>query len=94
MKIVWTQDSKDPEEKAKLEKSIRHHKWVLDRLWMILKGMERGLDRSRISPKHYDSRNWEYRQAHSNGYQQCLLEIQDLINLDQEVKNDPRKPTE
>lgn len=90
MKTVWTAHIKDPEEKIKYERSLRNSKWILDRQQEILEAIERGLNRQERSPKAYDSPNWEYRQAHSNGYQQCLYEIKDLINLDPKDSNDPQ----
>lgn len=91
MLTVWTQNVKDLDEKVQLEKSLLHSRWVLERQNEILDGMERSLNRQEISPKVYDNPNWEYRQAHANGYRQCLMEVKKLNNLDQKDEHD-RKP--
>lgn len=86
MKTVWTQHIKDPEEKAKFEEGVRHNRWILDHLKSILDKMDKDFERAELSPKMYDLPNWENRQAHSNGYRQCLNSIRNLINLDQEER--------
>lgn len=83
MKTVWTEHLKDSDEIVQFEKSIKHSKWILEHLGVILGKIERGLQRQERSPKAYDNPNWEYRQAHANGYLQCLYDVKDLINLDQ-----------
>ncbi len=83
MKTIWTQHLDTDEEKAEFEKSVKHSRWLLDRQYEILCSMERGLDRQEISPKAYDSPNWDYRQAHANGFRQCLNQMKELITLDQ-----------
>ncbi len=82
MKTAWTQHIKDAEEKTKFEESVWHNKWLLEHLSKLLDTMERSLNRQEISPSAYDQPNWEYRQAHANGYRQCLKNIQELITLD------------
>lgn len=94
MYTVWTKHIVgDTEEKTRFETSLRNSKWVLDRQTEILNEMEASLDRSETNPKTYEIPNWEYRQAHNNGYRQCLQLIKKLINLDQKEINDPGKPT-
>lgn len=88
MYSVWTKHLKDPEEKAQFEKNLRNSKWILDKLDEILLSMETSLRRSEISPASYDSPNWAYRQAHSNGFLQSITSVRRLINLDQRDKDD------
>lgn len=82
MITAWTEHLKDPDEKQRFEDGLRHAKWIFDRQRELLKAVENGLDRQEISPKAYDSPNWSYRQAHSNGYRQCLNDMRTIINLD------------
>ena len=90
MKTIWTQHLKDEEDKTRYEKSLKNSKWILEDLNKILSKLGTEFHKASISPKQYDLRNWDYRQAHSNGYLQCLSQIQDLINLDQkETLHDP-----
>lgn len=82
MQTIWTNHIKELDEKVQFEKSLLHSKWILNRLKEILDSMERGLDRQEVSPKAYDTPNWENKQAHANGFRQCLYTIKDLITLD------------
>lgn len=84
MYTKWTQDISDPADKEKFKQRILNARGVLDRLREILEDMERDLERAEINPKNYDVPNWSYRQAHANGFRQCIGLIKDLINLDQE----------
>lgn len=82
MKTIWTQHLDTEEERVKFEESLRGSRWLLDRLNEILLSLERGLDKQEMSPRAYDEPNWDYRQAHCNGYRQCLQTMKDLITLD------------
>ena len=93
MLIAWTQDIKDPDDKVQYEKRLLQSRWVLERQDELLDRMEKGLNRQETSPKVYDQPNWEYRQAHANGYRQCLMDIKRLNNLDPKDEHDhARKP--
>lgn len=94
MYSVWTKDIPILEDKEKFEKRLISSRWVLDHLTALLEQKELGLNRQEISPSVYNNPNWENRQAHANGYRQCLHNIKELINLDrkiiiQEGTNDP-----
>jgi hypothetical protein len=82
MLSTWTHHLKDPVEKKNFENSIRHSRWILDHLSKLLVDMNNSLEKQELSPKVYDNPNWACRQAHSNGFRQCLSKIQTLINLD------------
>lgn len=88
MITAWTKHIKDPQEKEQFEKSIRHSKWILDHLSGLVKEMDTNYENSALSPKVYDQPNWEYRQAHCNGFRQCLRTINRLITLDPEEHNE------
>lgn len=87
MITAWTKHIKDPEEKAKFELSLIHSRWILDRQTEILQEMWDSLERDEISPRAYDKPNWGPRQAHCNGFKQCLEMIKNLNNLDQRIKS-------
>jgi len=84
---AWTKHIKEDAEKQRYQDSLRAAKWILDREIELLEEAEDSLDRQEISPKVYNEPNWDYRQAHANGYRQCLRDIKNLINLDpKEIK--------
>ncbi len=84
----WTDHLKSDSEKEQYIKSVRHSKWILDDLSKLLIKIENGLDRQELSPRAYDEPNWAFRQAHANGFRQCLNKVQTLINLDQKELHD------
>ena len=88
MKTVWTQHIENLDEKIQFEKSLLNSKWILDHLNTLLDRLEDGLDHQELSPKAYDQPNWDYRQAHANGFRQCLRKIKLLTTLDQKDTND------
>ena len=85
MYTVWTKHLEDIEEKQKFEKYVLGSKRLLNRLKDILQEQEDALDIGEISPKNYDSPSWAYKQAHSNGYRQCLNVLKKLVDLDQQL---------
>lgn len=78
----WTSHLK-VEDKKQFEDEVKGSKRVLDRLKDILNESEKELDRSETNPKTYDIPNWDYRQAHNNGYRQCLYIMKKIVDLDQ-----------
>lgn len=84
MYIDWTKNLKTQEEKTNFEHMLRSSKTVLGRLQELLQEREEGLDRSETDMKVYDLPNWESRQAHKNGFRQCLHIVNKLIDLDQQ----------
>lgn len=82
MITAWTDHVKDPEEKQKLVDSIKHSRWLFELLEKILDKRGASLERAERSPRVYDTPNWAEKQAHVNGYMQCLTDVKDLINLD------------
>jgi len=64
-------------------------KHVLDRLQELLDQEKAALESAEISPKMYDSPNWDYKQAHTNGFKSALRTVSKIINLDQKdtIKN-------
>lgn len=79
----WTDHLKTAEEKEQFKSFVLGSKPVLDRLNQILKTMDDEQDSIERNSKMYDLPNWDYRQAHLNGFKDCLNKIQKTINLDQ-----------
>lgn len=82
MITAWTENLKTQEEKDRFVDGLRHARWLLTRLNELLDKIARGILQTERSPKNYEKPNWSYRQAHANGYLQCLNDIKLLINLD------------
>lgn len=93
MITAWTEHLRDPDEKQRFEEGLKHAKWIFSRLNELLDKIQRGILSTERSPKNYDKPNWEYRQAHANGYLQCLNDIKNIINLDHKELNE-RQPTQ
>lgn len=85
MYVAWTKHLKDPEEKSRFENSILSSKHVLDRLKDMLYEQEEELNRAETDPRNYTVPNWDYRQAHNNGYRQCLSVLKKFVDLDQQI---------
>jgi len=85
MYLDWVKHLTDVKEQARFQNIVLGSKPVLDRLGDILKEYEKSLDRSETDLSAYETPNWDYKQAHKNGYRACLTKIKDLINLDQRI---------
>jgi len=86
MITAWTKHLKTEEEKKKFEQSLQRAKWVFDHLLQMIRDSKASVEAQEISPKAYDSPNWAYKQAHANGYKQCLADFTKLITLDPKDK--------
>jgi len=89
MYSIWTKNLKDQADKAQFEKSLRNSRWILERQSEVIQEMIDSTERNERSPKVYDTPNWDYKQAHCNGFLQALYRIKELNNLDQKDSNDP-----
>ena len=84
---AWTKHLKTEEEKEKFIKSLRASRYILGRLQELLDEEKNGLESAEISPKIYETPNWAYKQAHTNGFKAALKMVSKLITLDQENKH-------
>jgi hypothetical protein len=89
---AWTKHLKTQEEKDQYIQSLHRVDWVLKHVKQLILSSSDSIESVEISPKSYDSPNWAYRQAHSNGYRQALKDFTKLLTLDQEETNG-RQPT-
>lgn len=83
---AWTRHIKNEDEKEKFKNEILRSKDVLQRLQDVLKEMESDQDSIERNTKIYDLPNWDYRQAHLNGFKDCLNKINKILTLDQQDK--------
>lgn len=81
----WTSHLSSQEEKDKFVQEVQSSKRVLDRQLDIIDEMEQELNKAEISTKNYEIPNWDYRQAHNNGYRQCLHIMKRIADLDQRI---------
>jgi hypothetical protein len=88
MITAWTENLKTQEERDRFQDGLKHSKWLFSRMTELLDKIQRGILQTERSPKNYDKPNWQYRQAHANGYLQCLNDIKSLINLDPKEPHD------
>jgi hypothetical protein len=79
MKDIWTRHLSTPEDKEQFRKSISRQ--TVKRLDDIVGILLNDLEKSEISPKNYDTPNWAYKQAHSNGYKQAMSTIKSILDL-------------
>lgn len=87
MITAWTKHLKTDEEKEHFNKRLKAAKYILDRLQVLLDEEKSGLESAEISPKIYETPNWDYKQAHTNGFKAALKMVSKLIKLDQENKH-------
>lgn len=78
----WTSHLKTDKEKEDFAKEVQGSKRVLDRLKEMVTEQEQELNQVEITAKTYEIPNWDYRQAHNNGYRQCLYLIKRIVDLD------------
>ena len=87
MITAWTKHLKTDEEKEQFNRRLKAARYVLERLQALLDEEKDGLESAEISPKIYETPNWDYKQAHTNGFKACLKMVSKLITLDQENKH-------
>jgi hypothetical protein len=81
MITAWTKHIKDEEQKKRFQNDIINSKSVLFRLDELIQEELRTLEKTEENPKVYDLPNWDYRQAHYNGYRQMASVIRKIINI-------------
>lgn len=87
MLTEWVKHLRSDKEKEDFGKYVLGSKALLNRFKDILQDKEDALDRSEASLEAYEKPNWDYRQAHKNGYRSCLRSIKTLVTLDQKENN-------
>lgn len=88
---AWTKHLKTDDEKERFNNKILGSKSVLDRLQDLMKEEIDALESVELSNKVYDLPNWDYRQAHANGFKAYHRMLMKLTTLDQ-GKQDGRQP--
>lgn len=92
---AWTKNLKSLDDADRFKKHLFSSKAILERLQELMDEEKNALETVEISPKMYDSPNWDYKQAHNNGFRAALKMVSKLITLDpQEITQYGRQPTE
>lgn len=92
MYLVWTKNLDTQEERDDFEREVLQSKRVVKRIYEIMEEREKLVDRTELSLNTYDKPNWDYRQAHNNGFRACLQYMKELLNLDQQMKETNDRP--
>lgn len=81
----WFTHLATEKEQSEFKKTVESSKSVLDHLRVLLKREKTALEAAEINPKFYETPNWDYKQAYSNGFKAGLAFIDNIINLDQRI---------
>lgn len=84
---AWTKNLSSQDDQERFKQHLLSSRAVLERLQELLDEEKNALDAAEISPKMYDSPNWDYRQAHSNGFKAGLKMVSNLIYIDPKEYN-------
>jgi hypothetical protein len=85
MYLDWTKHLSDPKAKSEFEATVKSCRPALERLTQLIEEKEKSFDRSEMDIDNYDNPNWEFRQAHKNGYRAGLNYIKMLVDLDKNI---------
>lgn len=83
---MWTEHLQTGEEKVNFEKLLRNSTLSLGRTYDIVEGLMNSTIVSERSNKVYDSPNWTYLQAHTNGMLQAYGNILRLLAFAKDPK--------
>lgn len=87
MNLAWTKNLSSDDDKTRFKQNLLSSRGVLERLQELLDEEKRGLEAAEISPKIFDSPNWDYKQAYGNGFKACLKMVSNLIYIDPKEYN-------
>lgn len=77
----WTSHLPE-EQRDSFKNEVFGSRRVLERLEQMLKEEQKGLELAEISPQFYDTPNWDYKQAHTNGFKSALNMVYKILTLD------------
>jgi len=81
---AWTKHISDAAEKEKFKQTVLSSKTTLQRLQAMINEMKEEVDNLELNNKIYDVPNWDYRQAHLNGFKDAIKKINRILTLDQQ----------
>lgn len=76
----WTSHLPE-DQKQQFTNTVLSSRTVLERLQQLLDEEKISLETAEISPKIYETPNWDYKQAHTNGFKSALQMVSRIITL-------------
>lgn len=83
MITAWTKNLSSDDDVVRFQNQFKGSKAVLERLQQLMDEEKTALESAEMSSKIYDSPNWDYKQAHTNGFKAALKMVSTLIKPDQ-----------
>lgn len=83
MITAWTKNLSSDDDIIRFQNQFKGSKAVLERLQQLMDEEKTALESAEMSSKIYDSPNWDYKQAHTNGFKAALKMVSTLIKPDQ-----------
>ena len=87
MITAWTKNLSSMDDQTRFKQHLLSSRAILERLQELLDEEKNALDAAEISPKMFDSPNWDYKQAYSNGFKAGLKMVSNLIYIDPKEYN-------
>lgn len=84
---AWTKNLSSTDDQERFKKHLLSSRAILERLQELLDEEKKALDAAEISPKMFDSPNWDYKQAYSNGFKAGIKMVSNLIYIDPKEYN-------
>jgi len=84
---AWTKNLSSMDDQTRFKQHLLSSRAILERLQELLDEEKNALDAAEISPKMFDSPNWDYKQAYSNGFKAGLKMVSNLIYIDPKEYN-------
>lgn len=83
IQLIWLKDPNDQEAKERIKQSLITfiNSELGKKFKEILHQQMKTTEAGEIKPSYYDTPNWEFRQAHLNGYKQHLIQMLDLFDI-------------
>lgn len=80
---AWTRHLHTEQEKELFKNQVLGSKQVLKRLQELINEIDAEQDKIERNTQIYDNPNWAYRQAHLNGFKDCLHKMKVIVNPDE-----------
>jgi hypothetical protein len=80
LNLVWTKHLNNPDDKEKLEQSIRASTTMAHRLREILEEEERQLDAA-VTLKDFEDPSWSHKQAFRSGEKARIRKLKELLDF-------------
>lgn len=88
MNYLWTSHLPTTKEKEDFKALVIRARPVLERLGELIKQKDQSLIQREVSLSTYETPNWDYKQAHINGYRSTIAWLETLLNIDTKDAND------